>query len=50
MIPTEETTQELVLYQPPVTQIKRATGKNIEFFLPTSFASVVSDIRIYGFQ
>ena len=41
MIPTEETTQELSLYQPLVNQIKVATGKNVEFFLPTSYASVV---------
>lgn len=41
MIPTEETTQELTLYQPLVNQIKAATGKNVEFFLPTSYASVV---------
>ena len=41
MIPTEETTQELALYQPLVNQIKAATGKNVEFFLPTSYASVV---------
>ncbi|RKF17103.1 phosphate/phosphite/phosphonate ABC transporter substrate-binding protein [Roseovarius spongiae] len=41
MIPTEETTQELSLYQPLVNQIKKATDKNVEFFLPTSYASVV---------
>jgi len=41
MIPTEETTQELALYEPLVNQIKAATGKNVEFFLPTSYASVV---------
>ncbi len=41
MIPTEETTQELTLYQPLVNEIKSATGKNVEFFLPTSYASVV---------
>jgi phosphonate transport system substrate-binding protein len=32
MIPTEETTQELALYQPLVNQIKEVTGKNVEFF------------------
>jgi len=41
MIPTEETTQELSLYEPMVNQIREATGKNVEFFLPTSYASVV---------
>lgn len=41
MIPTEETTQELSLYQPMVNQLKTVTGKNVEFYLPTSYASVV---------
>jgi len=55
MIPTEETTQELSLYQPLVDQLKEATGKNIEFYLPTSYASVVEamlggfvDIGMHG--
>ena len=41
MIPTEETTQELSLYEPLVNQLSEATGKKIEFYLPTSYASVV---------
>lgn len=55
MIPTEETTQELSLYEPMVNQLKKATGKNVEFFLPTSYASVVEamlggfvDIGMHG--
>ncbi|WP_272011275.1 phosphate/phosphite/phosphonate ABC transporter substrate-binding protein [Roseovarius sp. ZX-A-9] len=48
MIPTEETTQELTLYQPMVNQLKKATGKNVEFFLPTSYASVV-EAMLAGF-
>ncbi|MDA5095137.1 phosphate/phosphite/phosphonate ABC transporter substrate-binding protein [Aliiroseovarius sp. KMU-50] len=55
MIPTEETTQELALYEPMVNQIKEATGKNVEFYLPTSYASVVEamlggfvDIGMHG--
>ncbi|WP_282606206.1 phosphate/phosphite/phosphonate ABC transporter substrate-binding protein [Pelagibius sp. Alg239-R121] len=55
MIPTEETTQELSLYQPLVKQLREATGKNIEFYLPTSYASVVEamlggfvDIGMHG--
>ncbi|MBG6147216.1 phosphonate transport system substrate-binding protein [Labrenzia sp. EL_208] len=55
MIPTEETTQELALYEPMVNQLKAATGKNIEFYLPTSYASVVEamlggfvDIGMHG--
>ncbi|MCB1470019.1 MAG: hypothetical protein KDK08_23375, partial [Rhizobiaceae bacterium] len=41
MIPTEETTQELALYKPMVDQLRTVTGKNVEFYLPTSYASVV---------
>ncbi len=55
MIPTEETTQELSLYQPMVNKLKAATGKDVEFFLPTSYASVVEamlggfvDIGMHG--
>jgi len=55
MIPTEETTQELSLYKPLVDQLKAATGKNVEFYLPTSYASVVEamlggfvDIGMHG--
>ena len=55
MIPTEETTQELALYEPMVNQLKAATGKNVEFYLPTSYASVVEamlggfvDIGMHG--
>lgn len=55
MIPTEETTQELALYEPMVNQIKATTGKNVEFYLPTSYASVVEamlggfvDIGMHG--
>lgn len=55
MIPTEETTQELSLYAPLVNQLSKATGKKIEFYLPTSYASVVEamlggfvDIGMHG--
>lgn len=55
MIPTEETTQELNLYKPLVETLKEATGKPIEFYLPTSYASVVEamlngwvDIGMHG--
>ncbi len=55
MIPTEETTQELSLYQPMVNKLKESTGKNVEFYLPTSYASVVEamlggfvDIGMHG--
>ena len=55
MIPTEETTQELTLYQPLVKKLQDATGKKVEFYLPTSYASVVEamlggfvDIGMHG--
>jgi phosphonate transport system substrate-binding protein len=55
MIPTEETTQELSLYQPLVNNLKEAPGKKIEFYLPTSYASVIEamlsgwvDIGMFG--
>ena len=55
MIPTEETTQELALYEPMVNQLKEMTGKNVEFYLPTSYASVIEamlggfvDIGMHG--
>jgi phosphonate transport system substrate-binding protein len=41
IIPTEETTQELNLYKPLIDQLKKNTGKKIEFYMPTSYASVV---------
>ena len=49
------TTQELELYEPMVNQLKEATGKKVEFYLPTSYASVVEamlggfvDIGMHG--
>lgn len=44
MIPTEETTAELDLYKPVTDRLAELTGKNIEFFLPTSYASVVEGL------
>ncbi|MGH1483868.1 MAG: phosphate/phosphite/phosphonate ABC transporter substrate-binding protein [Geminicoccales bacterium] len=41
MIPTEETVAELELYKPVTDRLKELTGKEIEFFMPTSYASVV---------
>ncbi|MEX0924028.1 MAG: phosphate/phosphite/phosphonate ABC transporter substrate-binding protein [Rhodovibrionaceae bacterium] len=55
MIPTEETTQELTLYEPMVERLSEITGKKIEFYLPTSYASVIEamlsgwvDIGMHG--
>lgn len=41
IIPTEETTQEVNLYKPLIDKLKQNTGKRIEFYMPTSYASVV---------
>ncbi|MCC5985554.1 MAG: phosphate/phosphite/phosphonate ABC transporter substrate-binding protein [Rhodobacteraceae bacterium] len=41
IIPTEETTQEVNLYAPVIARMREKTGKSIEFFMPTSYSSVV---------
>ena len=41
IIPTEETTEELGIYKPLLDRLKKNTGKKIEFFMPTSYASVI---------
>lgn len=55
IIPTEETVQELQLYQPIVNHLANVTGKKIEFYMPTSYASVIEamlggwvDIGVHG--
>lgn len=44
MIPTEETVAELELYKPVTDRMAELTGKKIEFFMPTSYASVVEGL------
>jgi phosphonate transport system substrate-binding protein len=44
IIPTEETVAELQLYQPITDRLAELTGKKIEFFMPTSYASVVEGL------
>ncbi len=44
MIPTEETVAELQLYQPITDKMSELTGKKIQFFMPTSYASVVEGL------
>ena len=55
IIPTEETIQELTLYKPVVDYLSKQTGKKIEFYMPTSYASVVEamlggwvDVAVHG--
>jgi phosphonate transport system substrate-binding protein len=44
MVPTEETVAELELYKPVTDRMARLTGKKIQFFMPTSYASVVEGL------
>ncbi len=44
MIPTEESVAELELYSPVTKRMADLTGKKIEFFMPTSYASVVEGL------
>lgn len=44
IIPTEETVAELQLYKPITDRMEELTGKKIEFFMPTSYASVVEGL------
>lgn len=55
IIPTEETIQELTIYKPVIDILARNTGKKIEFYMPTSYASVIEamlgnwvDIGVHG--
>ncbi len=41
IIPTEESVAELQLYKPVTDRLAKLTGKKIQFFMPTSYASVV---------
>jgi phosphonate transport system substrate-binding protein len=41
IIPTQESIRELTLYKPVMDLISKNTGKKIEFYMPTSYSSVV---------
>ncbi len=41
IVPAMETMQDLALYQPVLKHLKEVTGKEINFFMPTSRASVI---------
>lgn len=41
IIPTQETVRELTLYKPVMDLLSKNTGKKIEFYMPTSYSSVV---------
>ena len=44
MVPTEESVAELQLYKPVTDRMENLTGKKIQFFMPTSYASVVEGL------
>ncbi|MGO1117661.1 phosphate/phosphite/phosphonate ABC transporter substrate-binding protein [Rhodovibrionaceae bacterium A322] len=44
IIPTEESVAELELYKPVTDRMAELTGKEISFFLPTSYAAVVEGL------
>ncbi len=44
IVPTEETIAELQLYKPVTDRLAKQTGKKIQFFMPTSYASVVEGL------
>ncbi len=55
IIPTEESVQELTIYQPVIGYLKEKTGKPVEFYMPTSYASVIEamlggwvDVAVHG--
>src|SRR5258706_4600926 len=41
IIPTQESVRELTLYKPVLDLMAKNTGKKIEFYMPTSYSSVV---------
>lgn len=41
IIPTQESVRELTLYKPVIDLLAKNTGKKIEFYMPTSYSSVV---------
>ena len=41
IIPTQESVRELTLYKPVMDILSKNTGKKIEFYMPTSYSSVV---------
>ena len=55
IIPTEETIQELTIYKPVIDYLAKMTGKKVEFYMPTSYATVVEamigkwvDVAVHG--
>ena len=41
LVPTQDSVRELTYYKPIIDQLSKNTGKKIEFYMPTSYSSVV---------
>jgi len=41
LVPTQDSVRELTYYKPVLDLLSRSTGKKIEFYMPTSYSSVV---------
>ena len=41
LVPTQDSVRELSYYKPVLDQLQKNTGKRIEFYMPTSYSSVV---------
>ena len=41
LVPTQDSVRELTYYKPILDQLQKNTGKRIEFYMPTSYSSVV---------
>ena len=55
LVPTQDSLRELGYYKPILDQLGKNTGKKIEFYMPTSYASVIEamlgnwvDIAVHG--
>lgn len=41
LVPTQDSVRELTYYKPILDQLQKNTGKRVEFYMPTSYASVI---------
>jgi phosphonate transport system substrate-binding protein len=41
LVPTQDSVRELTYYKPILDQLQKNTGKRVEFYMPTSYSSVV---------
>ena len=41
LVPTQDSVRELSYYKPVLDQLSKNTGKKIEFYMPTSYSSVI---------